>query len=136
MQHYRSERYIASELSFPQQTVNYFLSSVIDVLYSCICPKLVVLPDNIDAETMIRGSERHHKLIADSTFIAIHQPDDSAQRKAYYHAKSPTNYAFKVQIACDFHHRIVHVSRCYPSSVHDIKILRESDLLEHIQEDV
>jgi len=64
------------------------------------------------------------------------QPEDSEQRKLYYHAKSPTNYAFKLQIACDFHHRIVHVSKCYPGSVHDITILRESGLLEHTQEDV
>ena len=97
--------------------MNYFLSAVIAVLYSCICPKLVVLSDNIDDETTIRGPERHHKLIVDSTFVAIHQPEDSAQRKAYYHIKSPTNYAFKVHIACDFHHRTVHVSRCYPGSV-------------------
>jgi hypothetical protein len=42
------------------------------------------------------------------------------------------NYAMKVQIACDFHHRIVHVSECYRGSVHDITILRESGLLEHV----
>ena len=114
--------------------MNYFLSSVINVLYSCICQKLVILPDTIDDETTIREPERHHKLIVHSTFIAIHQPEDSAQRQAYYHAESPTNYAFKVQIAYDFRHRIVHVSRCYPGSVHDIKILRESGLLEHTQD--
>ena len=123
-------------MDFCQQTVNYFLLAVIGVLYSCICPKLVVLPDNIDDETTICEPERHHKLIVDSTFIANHQSKGSAQRKAYYHVKSPTTYAFKLQIACGFHHRVVHVSRCYPSSVHDIKILRESGLLEHSQEDV
>ncbi|CAF1391737.1 unnamed protein product [Rotaria sordida] len=53
----------------------------------------------------------------------IHRSEYSEQRKVYYHAKSPTNYAFKVQIACDFHLRIVHVPR-------------ESGLLEHTQEDV
>ncbi|CAF3893339.1 unnamed protein product [Rotaria sp. Silwood1] len=54
----------------------------------------------------------------------------------YYHAKSPTNYAFKIQIACDFNHRIVHVSKCYQGSVHDITILRESRLLDHTEENV
>ena len=37
----------------------------------------------IDDETRILGLERYHKLIVDSTFIAILQPEDSAQRKAY-----------------------------------------------------
>jgi hypothetical protein len=90
----------------------------------------------MDNQTIIHGQEQRHTLIVDSTFIAIDQPEDSEQRKTYYHAKSPTNYAFKTQIACDFHHRIVHVSKFYQGSVHDITILRESDLLEHTQEHV
>ncbi|CAF2959897.1 unnamed protein product [Rotaria sp. Silwood2] len=56
----------------------------------------------------------------------------SEQRKAYYHAKSSTNYALKVQIAYDFHYRIVHVSECFRGSVDDITVLRESGLLEHV----
>ena len=75
-------------------------------------------------------------MIVDSTFIAIPEPYDSDQRKAYYHLKSPTNYAIKVQIACDFNYQIVHVSECYRGSVHDITILRESGLLEHVNDSV
>ncbi|CAF4788910.1 unnamed protein product, partial [Rotaria sp. Silwood2] len=71
-----------------------------------------------------------------STFIAIPGPYDSEQRKAYYRAKSSTNYALKVQVACDFHHRIVHISECYHGSVHDITILREEELLEHVNDSV
>ncbi|CAF4873247.1 unnamed protein product, partial [Rotaria sp. Silwood2] len=56
------------------------------------------------------------------------------QHKAYYYSKSPTNCAFKIQIACDFSHRILHVSEFYHGSVHDIKILRESGLLEHTEQ--
>ncbi|CAF4592828.1 unnamed protein product [Rotaria sp. Silwood2] len=80
--------------------------------------------------------QQHYKLIVDSTFIAIPEPHDSEQRKAYYYAKSPTNYAIKVQIACDFRHRIVHVSECYHGSIHDITVLRESGLLEHVEESI
>ncbi|CAM4823601.1 unnamed protein product [Rotaria magnacalcarata] len=80
--------------------------------------------------------EEHHKIIVDSTSIAVPRPDDSEQRKAYFHSKSATNYAIKVQIACDFNHRIVHVSECYRGSVHDITILRESGLLEHVNDSV
>ncbi|CAF3108861.1 unnamed protein product [Rotaria sp. Silwood2] len=49
---------------------------------------------------------------------------------------SPTNYVIKVQIACDFRHLIVHVSECYYGSKHDITVLRESGLLEHVEESV
>ncbi|CAF0764176.1 unnamed protein product [Rotaria sordida] len=61
---------------------------------------------------------------------------DDKQRKEYYHAKNPTNYAIKVQVACDFCHRIAHVSECYHGSIHDITVLRESGLLKHVEESV
>ena len=136
LKHYHTERYIATELNISRSTVNYFLSGVIDILYAFVYPKLILLPDDMDDEATIHGSEQCHKLIVDSTFIPIHQPEDSEQRRVYYHAKSPTNYAFKIHIACDFNHRIVHVSKCYQGSVHDITILRESGLLEHTEENV
>jgi len=41
----------------------------------------------MDDDTTIDGPEQNHKLIVDSTFTAIYQPDDSEQHKAYYHAK-------------------------------------------------
>lgn len=136
LKHYHTELYIATELQFHQSTVNYFLSAVIDILYSCVYPELISLPADMRDETTIHGPEQYHKLIVDSTFIAIHQPEDSEIRKTYYHAKSSTNYGFKVQVACDFNHRIVHVSESYKGSVHDITILRESGLLEYTEEDV
>ena len=58
-------------------------------------------------EPRAHGLEEQHKLIVDSTSIAIPQPNEPDQHKVYYHAKSPTNYAVKMQTACDFHHRIV-----------------------------
>ncbi|CAF1274018.1 unnamed protein product [Rotaria sordida] len=134
LKHYHSLDYIATELNFGKSTIHYFLSSVIDILYSPVYSKLILLFDDMDDETTIHGPEESHKLIVDSTFVAIYQPEDSEQRKMYYHAKSLTNYAFKIQIACDFNYRIVHVSKCYPGSVHDITILRESGLLEHTKE--
>ena len=82
------------------------------------------------------GPQQHHKLIVDSAFIAISEPHDSERREAYYHAKSPTNCAIKVRIACDFCDRIVRVSECYHGSVHNITVLRESGLLEHVEESV
>ncbi|CAF1070386.1 unnamed protein product [Rotaria sordida] len=136
LKHYHSERYIASELNVSQQAVNYLLSTVVDILHSCVYPELISIPANISSSRTPHGPQQYHKLIVDSTFIAIPEPYDSQLRKVYYHAKSSTNYALKVQIACDFHHRIVHVSECYRGSVHDITVLRESGLLEHVNDDV
>jgi hypothetical protein len=136
LKHYHSERYIATELNLAQKTVYYFLSSVPDILHTCVYPELISLPADMSNRTTAHGPEEHHKLIVDSTFIVILQPNDSTQRKAYYHAKRSTNYALIVKIACNFHHRIVHVSECYKGSVHDITILRESGLLEHVNESV
>ncbi|CAF4114655.1 unnamed protein product [Rotaria sp. Silwood2] len=136
LKHYHTERYIASELNLCQPAVNYFLSAVVDILHSCVYPELISLPADMTNRRTPHGHEQNHKLIVDSTFIAIPEPYDSEQRKASYHAKSSTNYALKVQVACDFHHRIVHVSECYHGSVHDITILRESGLLEHVNDSV
>ncbi|CAF1183734.1 unnamed protein product [Rotaria sp. Silwood1] len=102
----------------------------------CVYPAFVSLPADLANRRTPHGPQQDHKLIVDSTFIAIHEPHDSEQRKEYYHAKSPTNYAIKVKVAGDFRHRIVHVSECYHGSIHDITVLRESGLLEHVEESV
>ncbi|CAF4665369.1 unnamed protein product, partial [Rotaria sp. Silwood2] len=115
---------MASELNLSQPAVNYFLSAVVDILHFCVYPELISLSAEMVNRRTPHGLQRNHKLIVDLTFIAIPEPYDSEQRKAYYHAKSSTNYALKVQVACDFHHRIEHVSECYHGSVRDITILR------------
>ena len=136
LKHYHSERYIASELNISQQAVNYLLSAVVDILHSCVYPELISIPANLSSRRTPHGPQQYHKLIVDSTCIAIPEPYDTEQRRAYYHMKSSTNYGLKVQVACDFNHRIVHVSECYRGSVHDITVLRESGLLEHVNDDV
>lgn len=46
------------------------------------------------------------------------------------------NYAIKVQMAYGFHYRKVHVSECYHGSIHDITVLQELGLLEHVEDSV
>ena len=134
--HYHSERYISTELNLDQSTVKYFLTEVLDMLHSCVYQELVSLPADLASRRSKHGPHQHHKLIIDSTPITIPEPSDSDQRKTYYYGKSSTNYAIKVQIACDFDHRIVHVSYCYRGSTHDITILRNSGLLDYVEESV
>ncbi|CAF2930749.1 unnamed protein product [Rotaria sp. Silwood2] len=136
LKHYHAERYIAIELNLIRSTVNYIFSEAVDILHSCVYPELISLPADMSNRTTVHGPEEHHKLIVDSTCIAIPQPYDLDQRKAYYHSKSLTNYTFQIQIVCDFSHRLVHISECYHDSVHDITILRELGLLEHTEETV
>ncbi|CAF2812772.1 unnamed protein product [Rotaria sp. Silwood2] len=131
---YHSECYIAAELYLDPSTVHHILTEVVNILHSCIYSKLVSLPADMTDINTTYGPEENHKLLVDSTYIVIPQPNDSRQRKAYYHSKSSTNCAFKVRIACDFNHQIVHISECYQGSVHDITILRESGLLEYTEE--
>ena len=104
LKHYHRELSIATEVNLTQQVVNYFLSSIPDILHFCVYPELISLPVHLAIRRIIHEPKRQHKLIVDSTFVAIPEPYDSEERKAYYHAKSSTNYAFKVQMACDFHH--------------------------------
>lgn len=136
LKHYHGERYISTELYLSPSTVHAFLGEVIDNLHSCVYPELISLPINLASKRTPHGPEQHLKLIVDLTCIAIPEPYDTDQRIAYYHTKSPTNYGIKVQIACDFHHRIVHVSECYRGNVHDITVLRDSGLLEHVNDSV
>ncbi|CAF1543075.1 unnamed protein product [Adineta ricciae] len=136
LKHYHVERCISTELNSSPSTVNAFLREVIDILHSCVYPEFISLPVNFASKRTPHGPQRHHKLIVDSTCIAIPEPYDSDQRKAYYHSKYPTNYEIKIQIACDFNHRIVHASECYHGSVHDITVLSDSGLLEHVNSSV
>ncbi len=136
LKHYHSEQYIATELNLNRSTVNYFLSEIVDILHLCVYPELISIPADIDNRTTVHGPQQHHKRIVDTNCIGIPKPYDSEQRKAYYYAKSPTNYALKIQIDCDFHHSIVHVSECHRRSVHDITILRESGILEYVNDSV
>ncbi|CAF3001569.1 unnamed protein product [Rotaria sp. Silwood2] len=77
LKHYHSERYISSELNLSQAAVNYLLSTVVDILHSCVYPELISIPTNLSSGKTPHGPQQHHKLIVDSTFIAIPEPYDS-----------------------------------------------------------
>ncbi|CAF1358711.1 unnamed protein product [Rotaria sordida] len=108
-QHYHAERYIATEFDLSPSTMHHILSKVVDILHSCVYPELISLPALMFNRTTAHGPEEHHKLVVDSTSIAVPQSDNSQQ---------------------------LHVPECYRGSVHDITILRESCLLEHVNDSV
>lgn len=91
LKHYHSERYISTELNLGRSTINYLLTEVVDILHCCIYQDFVSMPDNLSSRTAKHGPQQQHKLIVDSTCVAIPEPSDSDQRRAYYHTKSSTN---------------------------------------------
>ncbi len=67
------------------------------------------------------------KIIVDSTFVPL--PKNTFVRQDY-HQKSPTKAAWKYEIACDFSHRIISCSHGFHGGQHDMRIIRESGLLD------
>ena len=72
------------------------------------------------------------KIIVDTTFVPL--PKSPFLPKDY-HKKSPMKAAWKYEIACDFSHRIVSVSDDYHGGAHDMRIIRESGLLDQASDD-
>lgn len=83
-------------------------------------------PVNLASQWTPHGAQQHHELIVYLPGIAIPGPYDRDSCKKHYHTKIPTNCGIKVQIADDYHHRIVH----------DMIVLRDSGLLEHVNNPV
>lgn len=67
------------------------------------------------------------KIIVDTTFVPLPK---TPFIPADYHKKSPTKAAWKYEIACDFNHHIISVSKGYHGGAHDMRIIRESGLLD------
>jgi hypothetical protein len=67
------------------------------------------------------------KIIVDTTFVPL--PKNTFVRQDY-HQKSPTKSAWKYEIACDFSHRIISCSQGFHGGQHDMRIIRESGLLD------
>ena len=96
---------------------------VVDVLDECIFD-IFVPPLASDAPTSVFFA--NVRIIVDSTFVPL--PKTPFVRSDF-HKKSPTKAAWKYEIACDFSHRIISVSRVFHGAAHDMRIIRESGLL-------
>ena len=86
---------------------------------------LFVQPLAPDASTSVFFA--NCKIIVDSTFVPL--PKNTFVRQDY-HQKSPTKSAWKYEIACDFSHRIISCSQGFHGGQHDMRIIRESGLLD------
>jgi len=100
------------------------LRRVIAVLDECIFDRFVP-PLAPNAPTSVYFA--YVKIIVDTTFIPLPK---NQFIPADYHHKSPTKAAWKYEIACDFSHRIISCSRGFHGGQHDMRIIRESGLLD------
>ena len=100
------------------------LRRVIPILDEC-CFSVFVRPLAADAPTSVFFP--NVKVIVDTTFVPL--PKNTFVR-ADYHPKSPTRAAWKYEIACDFSHRIISCSQGFHGGQHDMRIIRESGLLQ------
>jgi len=112
-------------------TIERVVQRVMDILYEHLVPVLIQ-PVSSTAPSSRAASLTHVKLIIDSTFIPL--PAAQKQPK-YYHMKSPTKAALKVEIDCDLRHRIVCVSDVVNGSVHDMRLVRESGILDQMNDE-
>lgn len=114
--------------SFARSTIQSAVYHVIDILDSHLVP-LLIQPIQPSAPSSRRSSLQNVKLIIDSTFIPLPAAEKGGK---YYHKKSPTKAALKVEIDCDLRHRIVNVSEVVNGAVHDMKLVRQSGILQQM----
>jgi hypothetical protein len=99
---------------------------VVQVMDECIVNQLI-RPIDTTSPISTRATLPNVRILVDTTFIPLPRTPFNPK---LYHQKSPTKSAWKFEIACDLSHRIVNVSDAYPGSTHDMRIIRESRLLQ------
>jgi len=123
-----------SELHVDTGQTTYYLwklvRHVVPILDAAIYNQLVY-PVNHTSPVSTRAGLLNVKIVVDTTFIPL--PKTPFNPKLY-HKKSPTRSAWKFEVACDLSHRIVSVSDVYDGAAHDMRIIRESGLLQQQSE--
>lgn len=98
LRHYPSSRCLAAEFDTSYHTIDEVLQHTIAAMHKHIVPAVE-----------IESSGLHHvyrappltdvRIMVDSTWLTLPCPSDAADRKTYYHFKSPTRAALKWQLA-------------------------------------
>jgi len=111
-------------------TIERTIYAVIDILYEQLVPVLIQLI-SADAPSSRFPSLEHVRIVIDSTFIPLPAAE---KRPKYYHPKSPTKSALKVEIDSDLTHRIVCVSDAVNGAMHDMRLIRQSGILNQMND--
>jgi hypothetical protein len=126
MRQYPSFDHVALEFGHNSSYHKRMVAKVVHIMDECIVRKLIH-PLSSTAPTSSLSSLSNVKIIVDTTFVPLPK---TPYNPTLYHPKSPTKTAWKYEIACDFRHRIINVSKGYSGPAHDMRIIRESGLLD------
>jgi hypothetical protein len=122
---YPSTRSFAAQLGVAVERLRESIDHTLDALYvSLVLVEFAHLPPLPAASDS--GPLAGVGAVVDATGIAIPRIADTAEAKKFYHMKSSTKEAVKVQIAVTLKGVVVHVSHVTPGSTHDITLFRAS----------
>lgn len=116
--------------TFSDTTIINIIHDVIDIMDTHLVP-LLILPIDRSAPSSRRAALPRVKIVIDSTFIPLPKTE---KRPQFFHLKSPTKAAMKVEIDCDLRHRIICVSNVVNGSVHDMRLVRQSGILQQMND--
>jgi hypothetical protein len=95
---YAPKQVIAAELDVSYTAIRECIQHVLDSLSSHFTPHYVSSDNAPNQRTRIVGDQYCYGAV-DSTFICIDEPEQRADRGTYFHIKSGTKYAIKLQLA-------------------------------------
>lgn len=117
--------------TFSDTTIINIIHDVVDIMDTYLVP-LLLLPIDRSAPSSRRAALPRVKIVIDSTFIPLPKTE---KRPQFFHPKSPTKAAMKVEIDCDLRHRIICVSNVVNGSVHDMRLVRQSGTLQQLSDE-
>lgn len=126
LRRYPTFRELARVFGVTASNVWRVVRGVVEIMDDCVVKQLI-RPVDSTSPISTRATLPNVKILVDTTFIPLPRTPFNPK---LYHQKSPTKSAWKFEIACDLSHRIVNVSDAYAGSAHDMRIIRESGLLQ------
>jgi hypothetical protein len=128
---YPSTRRFAAQLDVAVKSLREAIEHALDALYvSLVLVEFAHLPPLPAAFSI--GPLAGVGAVVDATPIAIPRIADRPTGKKYYHKKSPTKEAVKVQITVTLNGVVVHISHVVRGAQHDVTLFRASELLDEL----
>ena len=128
---YPSTRSIASEFGTDVKRIQEILDHTLHALFTTLVP--ACFNDSEPPPVVFRrGILAGVSAVVDSTFITLPHNSDKDERKKNYHYKSPTKQALKFQLFVTPDGMPWHLSKVVHGSKADIKLLRQSELMDSI----
>jgi hypothetical protein len=131
LRHYPTTRCIAAECETSHTVIQEALDHCLDALFTLFVP--ACFGDSaIPHRVYHAGTLADVRLVVDSTFLILPHHSDAADRKTYYHMKSPTRQALKWQLCVTTDGVPWHISDVVHGSKADVTLLRDSGVLDRL----